>query len=107
MHLRIGLVERTQQFVKAYFLLKRVEGRVDIGLGLDMFTATPIATIDAAGARVWLYFKQPSGRFYHYCKLFIYSLLILLLAMPRLHIQGLLVPLNLPARKFIVAIDIA
>ena len=62
-----------------------------------------IATIDAAGARVWLYPKQPSGQFYRYRKLLSYGLLGLLFAGPWLRIHGLpVLLLNLPARRFII-----
>ncbi|GAB3572240.1 CcoG/RdxA/FixG family protein [Hymenobacter daeguensis] len=62
-----------------------------------------IATIDAAGARVWLYPRQPGGRLYRYRKLLSYGLLALLFAGPWLRIGGLpVLLLNLPARKFII-----
>jgi cytochrome c oxidase accessory protein FixG len=62
-----------------------------------------IATIDAAGERVWLYPKKPSGRLYSRRKLLSYGFLALLFAGPWLRIKGLpVLLLNLPARKFIV-----
>ncbi|MBJ6111615.1 cytochrome c oxidase accessory protein CcoG [Hymenobacter sp. BT523] len=62
-----------------------------------------IATIDAAGERVWLYPKQPSGRLYRYRKLLSYGFLALLFAGPWLRIHDLpVLLLNLPARKFII-----
>jgi cytochrome c oxidase accessory protein FixG len=62
-----------------------------------------IATIDAAGERVWLYPKRPSGRLYRYRKLLSYGFLALLFAGPWLRIHDLpVLLLNLPARKFII-----
>ncbi|MBG8556270.1 cytochrome c oxidase accessory protein CcoG [Hymenobacter guriensis] len=62
-----------------------------------------IATVDAAGKRVWLYPKKPGGRLYHYRKWLSYGLLALLFAGPWLRIHGLpLLMLNLPARRFII-----
>ncbi len=62
-----------------------------------------IATIDAAGARVWLYPKQPAGRLYTRRKWLSYGFLALLFAGPWLRIHGLpVLLLNLPARKFII-----
>ncbi|MBF9141612.1 cytochrome c oxidase accessory protein CcoG [Hymenobacter properus] len=62
-----------------------------------------IATIDAKGARVWLYPKKPSGRLYRYRKLLSYGFLALLFAGPWLRINDLpVLLLNLPARKFII-----
>ncbi|MBO2011278.1 cytochrome c oxidase accessory protein CcoG [Hymenobacter negativus] len=62
-----------------------------------------IATIDAAGARVWLYPKKPAGRLYNRRKWLSYGFLALLFAGPWLRINGLpMLLLNLPARKFIV-----
>ncbi|GAB3242093.1 cytochrome c oxidase accessory protein CcoG [Hymenobacter seoulensis] len=62
-----------------------------------------IATVDAAGERVWLYPKQPHGRLYQYRKWLSYGLLALLFAGPWLRINGLpLLLLNLPARRFII-----
>ncbi|MCB2406990.1 cytochrome c oxidase accessory protein CcoG [Hymenobacter lucidus] len=62
-----------------------------------------IATVDAAGKRVWLYPKKPGGRLYNYRKWLSYGLLTLLFAGPWLRINGLpLLLLNLPARRFII-----
>ncbi|WP_317175006.1 4Fe-4S binding protein [Hymenobacter qilianensis] len=62
-----------------------------------------IATVDAAGKRVWLYPKKPSGAFYRARKWISYGLLIVLFAGPWLRINGLpVLMLNLPARKFII-----
>ncbi|SHL17796.1 cytochrome c oxidase accessory protein CcoG [Hymenobacter psychrotolerans] len=62
-----------------------------------------IATVDAAGKRVWLYPKKPTGRLYRARKWISYGLLALLFAGPWLRINGLpVLMLNLPARKFIV-----
>ncbi|MCR5889702.1 cytochrome c oxidase accessory protein CcoG [Hymenobacter sp. J193] len=62
-----------------------------------------IATVDAAGKRVWLYPKKPGGRLYRYRKWLSYGLLALLFAGPWLRIHGLpLLMLNLPARRFII-----
>jgi cytochrome c oxidase accessory protein FixG len=62
-----------------------------------------IATIDAAGARVWLYPKKPAGRLYRRRKWLSYCFLAVLFAGPWLRIQGLpVLLLNLPARKFII-----
>ena len=62
-----------------------------------------IATIDAAGQRVWLYPKKPSGRLYRARKWLSYGLLALLFAGPWLRIHELpVLLLNLPARKFII-----
>jgi cytochrome c oxidase accessory protein FixG len=62
-----------------------------------------IATVDAAGARVWLYPRQPAGRLYNRRKWLSYGFLTLLFAGPWLRIQGLpVLLLNLPARKFII-----
>lgn len=63
-----------------------------------------IATIDAAGARVWLYPKQPAGRLYRRRKWLSYGFLALLFAGPWLRIAGLpVLLLNLPARRFIIS----
>ncbi|QNH61693.1 cytochrome c oxidase accessory protein CcoG [Hymenobacter sediminicola] len=62
-----------------------------------------IATVDAAGKRVWLYPKKPTGRLYRARTWISYGLLALLFAGPWLRLNGLpLLMLNLPARKFIV-----
>ncbi|MBD2715951.1 cytochrome c oxidase accessory protein CcoG [Microvirga sp. STR05] len=62
-----------------------------------------IATVDAAGKRVWLYPKKPTGRLYRARTWISYGLLALLFAGPWLRINGLpVLMLNLPARKFIV-----
>ncbi|QIL74666.1 cytochrome c oxidase accessory protein CcoG [Hymenobacter sp. HDW8] len=62
-----------------------------------------IATVDAAGKRVWLFPKKPSGAFYRARKWISYGLLIVLFAGPWLRINGLpVLMLNLPARKFII-----
>ncbi|MGI4744098.1 MAG: cytochrome c oxidase accessory protein CcoG [Janthinobacterium lividum] len=62
-----------------------------------------IATVDAAGQRVWLYPKQPSGGLYRARKWLSYALLALLFAGPWLRIHELpVLMLNLPARKFII-----
>ncbi|MCB2376259.1 cytochrome c oxidase accessory protein CcoG [Hymenobacter sp. BT635] len=62
-----------------------------------------IATVDAAGKRVWLYPKKPNGRLYNYRKWLSYGLLALLFAGPWLRINELpLLMLNLPARRFII-----
>ncbi len=62
-----------------------------------------IATVDAAGKRVWLYPKQPSGGLYRARKWLSYGLLALLFAGPWLRLGGLpVLMLNLPARKFII-----
>ena len=62
-----------------------------------------IATVDAAGQRVWLYPKKPSGRLYRARKWISYGLLALLFAGPWLRINELpVLLLNLPARKFII-----
>ena len=62
-----------------------------------------IATIDAAGERVWLYPKKPVGRLYRARKWVSYGLLALLFAGPWLRINELpVLLLNLPARKFII-----
>ena len=68
----------------------------------DAFRDT-IATVDAAGKRVWLYPKKPSGRLYRARKWLSYGLLALLFAGPWLRINSLpVLMLNLPARKFII-----
>ncbi|RPD48312.1 cytochrome c oxidase accessory protein CcoG [Hymenobacter sediminis] len=62
-----------------------------------------IATVDAAGHRVWLYPKQPVGRLYRLRSWLGYGLLALLLAGPWLRVGGLpVLLLNLPARRFII-----
>ena len=62
-----------------------------------------LSTIDAAGERVWLYPKQPSGRLYQRRKWLSYGFLAVLVAGPWLRINGLpVLLLNLPARKFII-----
>ncbi|MGY2134771.1 cytochrome c oxidase accessory protein CcoG [Hymenobacter sp. HD11105] len=62
-----------------------------------------IATVDAAGKRVWLYPKRPSGRFYRARMWISYGLLLVLFAGPWLRINDLpVLMLNLPARKFII-----
>jgi cytochrome c oxidase accessory protein FixG len=62
-----------------------------------------IATVDAAGKRVWLYPKRPSGAFYRARKWISYGLLLGLFAGPWLRINALpVLMLNLPARKFII-----
>lgn len=62
-----------------------------------------IATVDAAGHRVWLYPKQPVGRLYRLRSWLSYGLLALLFAGPWLRINGLpVLLLNLPARRFII-----
>lgn len=62
-----------------------------------------IATVDAAGKRVWLYPKKPLGWLYERRKWLSYGLLALLFAGPWLRINGLpVLMLNLPARRFIV-----
>ncbi|RYU81532.1 cytochrome c oxidase accessory protein CcoG [Hymenobacter persicinus] len=62
-----------------------------------------IATVDAAGQRVWLYPKQPQGRLYRRRKWLSYGLLALLFAGPWLRVNDLpLLLLNLPARRFII-----
>ena len=62
-----------------------------------------IATVDAAGKRVWLYPKKPTGRLYRARTWISYVLLALLFAGPWLRLNGLpVLMLNLPARKFIV-----
>jgi len=68
----------------------------------DAFRDT-ISTVDAAGKRVWLYPKKPSGRLYRARKWLSYGLLALLFAGPWLRINCLpVLMLNLPARKFII-----
>jgi cytochrome c oxidase accessory protein FixG len=62
-----------------------------------------IPTVDAAGKRVWLYPKRPSGRLYAYRKWLSYGFLAVLFAGPWLRIHGLpVLLLNLPARRFII-----
>ncbi|MCC2547805.1 cytochrome c oxidase accessory protein CcoG [Hymenobacter sp. BT175] len=62
-----------------------------------------IATVDAAGKRVWLYPKKPSGPLYRARKWISYGLLALLFAGPWLRLNELpVLMLNLPARKFII-----
>ncbi|PJJ59748.1 cytochrome c oxidase accessory protein CcoG [Hymenobacter chitinivorans] len=62
-----------------------------------------IATVDAAGQRVWLYPKKPRGRLYSRRKWLSYGLLALLFAGPWLRLHELpLLMLNLPARRFII-----
>ncbi|RTQ53300.1 cytochrome c oxidase accessory protein CcoG [Hymenobacter gummosus] len=62
-----------------------------------------IATIDAAGKRVWLFPKQPQGRLYRARQWVSYALLALLFAGPWLRIQGLpVLLLNVVERKFII-----
>jgi cytochrome c oxidase accessory protein FixG len=62
-----------------------------------------ISTVDAAGERVWLYPKRPSGRLYSYRKWLSYGFLAVLFAGPWLRIHGLpVLLLNLPARRFII-----
>ncbi len=64
---------------------------------------THIATVDAAGKRVWLYPRKPSGRLYRARKWLSYGLLAVLFAGPWLRLNGLpVLMLNLPARKFII-----
>ncbi|RSK50019.1 cytochrome c oxidase accessory protein CcoG [Hymenobacter rigui] len=62
-----------------------------------------IATIDAAGHRVWLYPKKPQGPLYRWRSWLSYGLLALLFAGPWLRLHGLpVLLLNLPARRFII-----
>ncbi|MET4108318.1 cytochrome c oxidase accessory protein CcoG [Hymenobacter sp. UYP22] len=62
-----------------------------------------IATVDAAGHRVWLYPKQPVGRLYRLRSWLSYGLLAMLFAGPWLRVGGLpVLMLNLPARRFII-----
>ncbi|MFD1470720.1 cytochrome c oxidase accessory protein CcoG [Hymenobacter caeli] len=62
-----------------------------------------LSTIGAAGERVWLYPKKPSGRLYDYRKWLSYGFLAVLFAGPWLRIHGLpVLLLNLPARRFII-----
>jgi len=62
-----------------------------------------LSTVDAAGKRVWLYPRKPSGRLYRARKWLSYGLLALLFAGPWLRIHELpVLLLNLPARRFII-----
>ena len=62
-----------------------------------------IATVDAAGKRVWLFPKKPVGSLYERRKWLSYGLLALLFAGPWLRINGLpVLLLNLPERRFII-----
>lgn len=69
----------------------------------DQSFRNSISTVDAAGRRVWLYPKKPSGRLYRARKWVSYALLALLFAGPWLRIHGLpVLMLNVVERKFII-----
>ena len=47
-----------------------------------------IATVDRSGKRIWIYPKQPIGRFYNYRKYVSYILLIILFGLPFIKMNG-------------------
>ena len=62
-----------------------------------------ISTVDAAGKRIWLHPKKPSGRYYRARTVVSWGLLAFLFAGPYLRIQGEpLLLLNVLERKFVI-----
>lgn len=62
-----------------------------------------IATVDKDGKRIWLYPKQPKGKFYNYRKIVTYIFLLFFLAMPFIEYNGEpILLLNVVERKFIL-----
>lgn len=62
-----------------------------------------LSTSDAAGKRLWLYPKQPRGRYYRWRTYVSYVLLLILLVVPFVRIDGNpLLMVNIMERKFIL-----
>lgn len=62
-----------------------------------------IATVDKDGKRIWLYPKQPKGKFYNYRKIVTYIFLLFFLVMPFIEYNGEpILLLNVVERKFIL-----
>lgn len=62
-----------------------------------------IATVDKSGKRVWIYPKEPKGKFYNYRKVLSYILLVLLFGLPLIKVNGEpFVMLNVLESKFII-----
>lgn len=62
-----------------------------------------ISTVDEQGKRVWLFPKQPKGRFYQWRSYVSYALLLILFFLPWIKYNGLpLVLLNVLERRFIL-----
>lgn len=62
-----------------------------------------IATVDADGKRVWIYPKQPKGKFYNYRKWLSYVLLAVLFGMPFIKVGGRpLMLFNILETEFII-----
>lgn len=62
-----------------------------------------IATVDASGKRIWLYPKQPKGKFYNYRKYVSYFLLLVLFGLPFIEWNGKpFVLFNILEAKFII-----
>lgn len=62
-----------------------------------------IATVDKTGKRVWIYPKEPEGKFYNYRKILSYLLLVLLFGLPLIKVDGEpFVLFNILESKFII-----
>ncbi|MEN9444359.1 MAG: hypothetical protein RIS47_1249, partial [Bacteroidota bacterium] len=62
-----------------------------------------IATMDATGARRWVYAKKPKGTLTNYRRIFAYMLIFMLVTVPFVHINGEpLMLFNVIERKFII-----
>jgi cytochrome c oxidase accessory protein FixG len=62
-----------------------------------------IATVDESGKRVWIYPKQPKGRFYNWRSWLSYALLAFLFITPWIKVNGLpLLLFNVLERRFII-----
>jgi len=62
-----------------------------------------IATVDAAGKRIWMYPKKPSGNFYNARTIFSWFLLAFLFGAPFIEVNGHpLILLNVLERKFVL-----
>ncbi len=62
-----------------------------------------ISTVDASGKRIWLYPRQPNGRFYDYRKVIGYILILVLFIMPFIQVAGRpLMLFNIPDLEFII-----
>lgn len=49
---------------------------------IDELYRDQIATVDKSGKRIWIYPKQPNGRYYNYRKIVSYALLVILIGTP-------------------------
>ena len=62
-----------------------------------------IATVDKSGKRVWIYPKEPKGKFYNYRKVLSYLLLVVLFGLPFIKVNGEpFVMFNVLESKFII-----